>query len=70
MPNGGYVKENGISVCDDCHLKAEAFWENDWVHHSSGHVEDGFYPFQLFQRINSGAKKALEASYKLESEEQ
>lgn len=26
MPNGGYVKENGISLCDienGCHMKAE-----------------------------------------------
>ena len=23
MPNGGYVKENGISLCESCHLKAE-----------------------------------------------
>jgi len=23
--NGGYVKENGISLCHDCHEKAEEF---------------------------------------------
>ena len=23
MANGGYVKENGISLCDCCHIKAE-----------------------------------------------
>lgn len=23
MPNGGYVKENGITLCPDCHFKAE-----------------------------------------------
>lgn len=24
MPNGGYVPENGISLCPDCHIEAEA----------------------------------------------
>jgi 5-methylcytosine-specific restriction endonuclease McrA len=24
MPNGGYVKENGVTLCPDCHIKAEA----------------------------------------------
>ena len=24
MPNGGYVKENGISLCSECHIKAES----------------------------------------------
>ena len=23
MPNGGYVLSNGISLCGDCHIKAE-----------------------------------------------
>lgn len=32
IPDGGYVKENGISLCDACHLKAE-LW------HSSGHAK-------------------------------
>lgn len=25
MPNGGYVAENGVALCDVCHAKAEAF---------------------------------------------
>jgi len=24
MPNGGYVAENGVSLCPECHEKAEA----------------------------------------------
>ena len=35
MPNGGYVKENGITLCDTwngCHFKAEQF--------NSGYTED------------------------------
>lgn len=59
MENGGYVKNNGISVCDNCHLKAEKFWDGSYK------CEDGFYPYQLFKLVNSSAKKAVEDSIKL-----
>jgi hypothetical protein len=64
MPAGGYVKENGISVCDDCHLKCEEFWNpgEDGVRR----CPEGFYPYQLFKLIESNAPMALKASYKLE----
>ena len=38
--NGGYVKENGITLCDTdtgCHMKAEQF-------HLGNEVEEGFSP--------------------------
>lgn len=60
MPNGGYVKENGISLCAECHKKAE-----EW--HSSGktkHVE-GFKPEDLYALIGSTYNEAVEASRKL-----
>ena len=34
--NQGYVPENGITVCDDCHMKAEVF-------HIKGSCEKGYY---------------------------
>lgn len=55
MPNGGYVKENGISVCDDCHLKAEEFW-------STGKAPDGFSPTELYELIGSRLEEAVSAS--------
>jgi len=58
MPNDGNVKENGISVCDDCHLKAEQF-------HSTGVAIEGFSPDDLYKRINSSYEKAVRASKKL-----
>lgn len=46
--NGGYVKENGISLCDDCHLLAEK-------------QQSGYKPEQLFKLINSSPEKAIKA---------
>ena len=58
MPNGGYVKENGISLCPDCHIKAEEF-------HSTGTAVPGYGPDDLYKVINSTLEKAIEASEKL-----
>jgi len=58
MPNGGYVKENGISLCSECHLKAEEFY-------ATGVAVPGFSPEELYQRINSSKEKAIEASKRL-----
>lgn len=49
MPNGGYVMENGITVCPDCHLKAEA-------------EEEGYTPDILYKKIGSSHEKARKAS--------
>jgi 5-methylcytosine-specific restriction endonuclease McrA len=63
MPNGGYVSENGISLCkDDCHMKAEKF------HISGGSEwELGMHPDDLYKLIGSSkeiaTKKAM--SYKI-----
>ena len=49
MPHGGYVKENGISLCkvgENCHLKAE-------------NVEDGFDEDTLFRLIGSSKLLAI-----------
>jgi hypothetical protein len=55
MFNGGYVKENGISLCEVCHLKAEQFY-------SIGVAALGFSPDELFKMIGSNHEPAcLEA---------
>jgi predicted restriction endonuclease len=60
MPNGGYVKENGISLCPECHQKAEVF-------HSTGTPVEGYSVEDLYKKINSSYEKAVEASNKLGS---
>ena len=48
MPNGGYVLENGISLCEPCHEKAE-------VWHNSGKTDfvEGYHPNDLYLLIKS-----------------
>jgi len=58
IPNGGYVKENGISLCAECHVKAEIF-------HSTGTAHPGYSPEDLYSKINSNLEKATEASKKI-----
>lgn len=61
MPNGGYVKENGIALCkESCHQKAEVF-------HSTGTPVPGYSVEELYKKINSSYEKAVEASQKLSS---
>lgn len=52
MPNGGYVPENGISVCPRCHIKAEDQLLN-------------FRPEDLYKEIGSSKHKAIETSRRL-----
>jgi len=60
MPNGGYVLENGISLCPECHEKAEVF-------HSTGTPVPGYSVEELYKKINSSYEKTVEASQKLSS---
>jgi 5-methylcytosine-specific restriction endonuclease McrA len=55
MPNGGYVKENGISLCGDCHVKAEVF-------HQTGNPHPGFSIDELYLKIGSSYPLAFQAS--------
>lgn len=58
MPNGGYVKQNGIGLCAACHLLAEVF-------HETGNAHPGYSPDELYARIDSSLEKAQRASLKL-----
>ena len=51
IENGGYVKENGITLCPECHLKAEAF-------HRKLPIPKGFSPQELFVIIGSSEQQA------------
>jgi|SRR3972149_976869 len=58
MPNGGYILENGISLCSYCHEKAEEF-------HKTGTTINGFGPDDLYKLIES----SYELAYKNASKE-
>jgi 5-methylcytosine-specific restriction endonuclease McrA len=58
MPNGGYVKENGISLCPGCHEKAEVF-------HSTGSPVEGWAPADLYKMIGTSYEEAVKASERL-----
>jgi len=61
MPNGGYVKENGISLCKcspSCHEKAEAVLNGETI--------EGFSPQDLYNKIGSSYDLAVKASSRLQ----
>lgn len=65
MPNGGYVKENGITLCCDrskggnnCHLKAEKHFFDKTI--------EGFRPEDLYNLINSNKELAIQKSLELD----
>ncbi len=61
MPNGGYVKENGVTVCKkDCHFKVELF------HITEGEEwNEGLHPDDLYKMINSSKELAIIKSEKI-----
>lgn len=56
--NQGYVAENGVSLCEQCHIKAEEYYK-------TGIPIDGYSPEELYDLIDSSYEKAYEASLKL-----
>jgi hypothetical protein len=60
MPNGGYVKENGITLCPQHHMDAEKFHMTEgkeWV--------EGMHQNDLYRKIGSSHSIAIEKSEKL-----
>lgn len=54
MPGGGYVLENGITLCNiNCHQMAEE-------HHRTGEALPGFTPDDLYNLIASSKERAIE----------
>ncbi len=58
MPNGGYVAENGISLCWTCHVFAEDYYAN-------GKTVKGYRPEDLYTLVGSSYEKALRSSERL-----
>lgn len=57
MPNGGYVIENGITLCHEHHMEAEQY------HISDGEdFVEGMHPFDLYTIIGSNYELAVKKS--------
>lgn len=65
MPYGGYVKENGISLCEDCHIRAEEEYFRD---RTKLLVLSKYDISNLFNIIESSYEIALEACERLKDE--
>ncbi len=56
MPNGGFVKENGVTLCKEkCHLLAEEYLQGI-------NLNKDFSPDALYAKIGSSLKQAIAAS--------
>lgn len=57
IPHGGYVPENGITLCPEHHMMAEKY------HISGGEIwEEGMHPDDLYQMIESSKTLAIKQS--------
>lgn len=62
MPNGGYVLENGISLCAKCHVKAEE------EYFAVIELHPNYASEKLYELIASSHSEAIKASEKLKDE--
>ena len=73
MPNGGYVVENGIFLCPDCHLEAERYLKAehifDWEIPAVEWPSEQYSPENLYKLIGSSYEKAVAASERLKGDE-
>lgn len=60
MPNGGYVMENGITLCEKHHWDAETYFRTD-----GNYVPEGFDPESLYEKIGSSFDLAFSESENL-----
>jgi 5-methylcytosine-specific restriction endonuclease McrA len=61
MPSGGYVAENGVSLCPPCHLKAEDYF----VDSPPRMLDETYSPEKLYELIGSSHERAVKASERL-----
>ena len=60
MPNGGYVKENGVTLCPSCHLEAEDFLNGDLTTFAGKNYD--YSPANFLKLIGSSVELAYEKS--------
>src|SRR5581483_11911275 len=56
MPYGGYVHQNGISLCPQCHEFAE-------LYHMTGVPHPGYSPADLYAKVGSSYDWAVQMSF-------
>lgn len=75
MPNGGYVPENGVTLCKiatrpglalSCHEEAERWLDPECV--ASGNIWPDYDPDTLYLLIDSSPEEARMAAEKLENQ--
>ena len=57
MPNGGYVLENGITLCSDHHILAEGFHNGNLIY--------GWLPEDMYKAIKTSYNEAYRKSLEL-----
>ncbi len=60
MPNGGYVLENGITLCEEHHKLAEIYHSSNCETYAAG-----YHPDDLYKLINSSLSIAYQKSLEL-----
>jgi 5-methylcytosine-specific restriction endonuclease McrA len=66
IPSGGYVSSNGISLCKECHFKAEKVYQEYFKTNIEVPTElIKFTEKQLYKLISSSKEKAFSDSLKL-----
>lgn len=60
MPAGGYVRQNGITLCEPCHELAEEFHRTgqDLKDYEDQEWQDGWHPVDLYELIDSSFHEA------------
>lgn len=66
MPYGGYIKENGITLCKECHIKAEYYYIYP-IHTTKVTVLSQYTPNELFKIIESSEELARKACERLKN---
>jgi 5-methylcytosine-specific restriction endonuclease McrA len=67
IPNGGYVKENGISLCEQCHINAE----KAYMEYGFDNVPEDLLPYRsdkLYLLIGSSYENAIKKSIEWNAE--
>jgi hypothetical protein len=63
MPFGGYVPQNGISLCPQCHELAE-------LYHVTGVAHPGYSPSDLYAKVSSSYDWAVQMSFGLDPDDE
>jgi len=74
MPGGGYVVENGITLCDtqaspdreSCHQRVERAMRAYFSRDRGSYRDAGVFPFKLYRKVGSSYSRAIKAALDME----